>query len=247
MKLCFKDKNILVTGVGKGIGFSILKTIVSQGGYVYGVTKSKKDLVKFKNINNCQVICGDIKEIRNIKKILLQSIKDKKPISGFVNNAGVRFRKSFLEIKKTDIKKIFDNNFFSIFSSMQLFAKYSLRHNIKISIVNIGSIVGKLGFKDLSLYASSKSALIGLTKSFAVEFAKKNIRANIVLPGFIKTSYYKNFTKKKKLYKWTLGRIPNGEWGSPENVSNLVCFLVSDMSEYINGETISVDGGWTNS
>ena len=247
MKLCLKDKNILVTGVGKGIGFSILKTIVSQGGYVYGVTKSKKDLVKFKNINNCQVICGDIKEIRNIKKILFQSIKDKKPISGFVNNAGVRFRKSFLEIKKTDIKKIFDNNFFSIFSSMQLFAKYSLRYNIKISIVNIGSIVGKLGFKDLSLYASSKSALIGLTKSFAVEFAKKNIRANIVLPGFIKTSYYKNFTKKKRLYKWTLDRIPNGEWGSPENVSNLVCFLVSDMSEYINGENISVDGGWTNS
>ena len=130
---------------------------------------------------------------------------------------------------------------------MQLYAKYSLRHNIKTSIVNIGSIVGKLGFKDLSLYASTKSALIGLTKSFSVEFAKKKIRANIVLPGFIKTSYYENFKKKKKLYQWTLNRIPNGEWGKPEDVSNLVCFLISDMSCYINGQDIIVDGGWSSS
>lgn len=245
MKRYFKNKNILVTGVGKGIGLSILETIVNQGGYVYGITRSKKDLIKFKNINNCHVICGDTNDISNIKKILVQSLNDKKLISGFVNNAGIRFRKSFLEIKKSDMQKVFDNNFFSIFAAMQLYAKYSLRHNIKTSIVNIGSIVGKLGFKDLSLYASTKSALIGLTKSFSVEFAKKKIRANIILPGFIKTSYYENFKKKKKLYQWTLNRIPNGEWGKPEDVSNLICFLISDMSSYINGQDISVDGGWS--
>ena len=77
--------------------------------------------------------------------------------------------------------------------------------------------------------------------------AKKNIRANLVNPGFIKTSYFKNFKKKKNLYNWTLSRIPQKRWGDPNEVSNLICFLLSDLSTYINGTSINIDGGWTGS
>ena len=116
------------------------------------------------------------------------------------------------------------------------------------SIVNISSIVGQIGFSKLSAYASSKGALTALTKSFATEMADKNIRANSISPGFIKTSFYKKFKNNKKIiYKWTLSRIPLKRWGKPSEVSNLICFLLSEDSSYINGENINVDGGWLSS
>ena len=173
--------------------------------------------------------------------------KEKQFITGLVNNAGERQRKKFNKISEKDIKNIFEVNFFSIFNLMQIFSNYLLKKKLKGSIVNLGSIVGNLGFNELAGYASTKTALIGLTKSFATEMATKNIRANIVNPGFTKTSFYKKFKKRKKLYNWTLSRIPMRRWGNSNEVANLICFLLSDKSSYINGESINIDGGWTNS
>ncbi len=241
------NKNIIVTGVGKGLGFDLLNKIISYNGYVYGITRSKSDLKKFKNIKNCKVFLGDVKNKNIIKKILKQSNLDKKAISGLVNNAGERQRIKFDKINKKKLTSLFDTNFFSIFQYMQIYSKYLKQKKISGSIVNIGSIVGNNGFSELSGYASTKTALIGLTKSFAVEMAKNNIRANLVSPGFIKTSYFKKFRKKSKLYNWTLSRIPQKRWGRPEEVTNLICFLLSDLSTYINGTNINVDGGWTGS
>ena len=130
---------------------------------------------------------------------------------------------------------------------IQLFINYLSKLKKSGSIVNISSIVGQIGFKELSAYASSKGALISLTKSLASELANKKIRINSISPGFTKTSFYKKFKKKKKLYNWTLSRIPMNRWGSPTEVSNLVSFLVSENSSYINGENINIDGGWLSS
>jgi len=241
------NKNIIVTGVGKGLGFNLLNKIISYNGYVYGITRSKSDLKKFKNIKNCKVFLGDVKNKTIIKKILKQSNMDKKAINGLVNNAGERQRIKFDKINKKKLTSLFDTNFFSIFEYMQIYSKYLKQKKISGSIVNIGSIVGNNGFSELSGYASTKTALIGLTKSFAVEMAKNNIRANLVSPGFIKTSYFNKFRKKSKLYNWTISRIPQKRWGRPEEVTNLICFLLSDLSTYINGTNINVDGGWTGS
>ena len=241
------NKNILVTGVGKGLGFDLLHKIISYNGYVYGITRSKTDLKKFKNLKNCKVFLGDVRNINIFKKIIAQSQKDKKIINGLVNNAGERQRIKFNNLSKKKISNLFEVNFFSIFENMKLYSSYLKNKKITGSIVNIGSIVGNNGFSKLAGYASTKTALIGLTKSFAVEMAKNNIRANLVNPGFIKTSYFKNFKKKSKLYNWTLSRIPQKRWGNPEEVSNLICFLLSDLSSYITGTSINIDGGWTGS
>ena len=102
------------------------------------------------------------------------------------------------------------------------------------------------GFNELSGYASTKSALDGLTKSLAIEFAPKKIRFNSINPGFVKSSYYENFKKKnKKLYNWTLQQTPLKDWGENKDISQLVLFLISEKSKYITGQTICVDGGWT--
>ena len=239
------NKNILITGVGKGIGFNLLQKIISYNGYVYGITRSKSDLKKFKNLKNCNVFLGDVRNINIFKKIIAQSKKDKKIINGLVNNAGERQRIKFNNISKKKISNLFEVNFFSIFENMKLYSNYLKNKKIPGSIVNIGSIVGNNGFSELAGYASTKTALIGLTKSFAVEMAKNNIRANLVNPGFIKTSYFKKFKKKSNLYNWTISRIPQKRWGNPEEVSNLICFLLSDLSNYVNGTSINIDGGWT--
>jgi Dehydrogenases with different specificities (related to short-chain alcohol dehydrogenases) len=131
---------------------------------------------------------------------------------------------------------------------MQIFSNFLIKNKKEGSLINIGSIVGQLGFEDLSGYASSKGAIISLTKSFATEMSKFGIRANCISPGFIKTSFYRKFkAKKKKLYKWTLSRIPQRRWGKPEEVAELAGFILSGKSNYLNGENISIDGGWINS
>ena len=96
-------------------------------------------------------------------------------------------------------------------------------------------------------YASTKSALVGLGKSLAAEFGYLGLRINTINPGFIKTSYYSKFRKKNKLYNWTLSRTPIKRWGESHEVANLIIFLLSDKSSYINGEDINIDGGWLSS
>ena len=246
-KLSLKNKNILITGVGKGIGYELLKDFANRGAFVYGLTRSKTDLIKIGKSKNFKVFLGDVRDEKKIEKIFRVSKKDKRFINGLVNNAGIRQRIKFENIKKKEIKEIFDINFFSIFRIMQIYFKYTRKYKIGASIVNIGSIVGEQGFDSLVGYASSKGALKSLTQSFAIEKAKYKIRANLINPGFIKTSYYEKFKMKKKLYNWTLSRIPQKRWGEPEEISALISFLISDASNYITGETINIDGGWTNS
>ena len=245
--MILKNKNILVTGGGKGIGFSTILQLVKEGAYVYAIVRSRKDLIKFKSMPKVKVFIGNVSNVSLINKILKESLKTKKTITGLVNNAGMRQRIKFEKISKRNIQEVFETNFFSVFNLMQLFSKYLIKTNSKGSIVNIGSIVGQTGFSELAGYASTKSALIGLTKSFAVEMAKNKIRANIVSPGFTETSYFNKFKKKKKLYNWTISRIPMGRWGKPKEVANLISFLLSDNSEYITGENINIDGGWLSS
>ena len=244
----FSKKVVFVTGAGRGIGRSLTESLSSKGAYIYALTRSKNTMREFTKKKNIKIFYGDVSNLKLIKKIFNTSIKDKKFINAIVNNAGIRQRKKFLKLKKKDIESVFKTNFFSVFNIMQVYCIYSIKHNIKSSLVNVGSIVGENGFTELAGYSSTKGALKSLTKSVAVEHAKDNIRANIVIPGFIKTSYFKKFKKdKRKLYNWTISRTPMARWGESNEVINLIEFLISDQASYITGSSFNVDGGWLNS
>ena len=249
------NKNILISGVGKGIGKDLFYKSVEISNFTIGVVRNYNDfksinlVMKKKNKKNYKIFFGDIKNKILIKKIIFFLNKNNILINGLINNSGERLRKKFLDYKDKDIRDIFENNFFCHFYLMQELIRY-FRKNKKgfFSIVNIGSIVGVNGFSELSGYASTKSALEALTKCLATEFGNEKIKVNIIQPGFIKTSYYEKFKKnKKKLYNWTLSRIPQKKWGDPEDVTNLAMFLISDKSNYINGQSIVCDGGWISS
>ncbi|MAT86113.1 MAG: hypothetical protein CMA25_04040 [Euryarchaeota archaeon] len=243
-----KNKVVLVTGAGKGIGYSTVETLLKHGAFVYALIKSKKDSKYFKKFNNkkIKIYFGDVKNIKNINNIMAESLKRKNPINCLVNNAGIRLRKKFIDISKKDLNDVIETNFYSVFYLSQFFCKFLIKYKRPGSIINIASIVGQTGFKELSAYASSKAAVVGLTKSLAAEMADKQIRVNCISPGFTKTSFFKKFKKKKNLYNWTLSRVPLKRWGDPKEISEAIAFLASDNSSYVNGENINVDGGWVN-
>ncbi len=165
-------------------------------------------------------------------------------IDGLVNNAGIRQRKNFLDINNKDFDEVINNNLKSVFRLSQLFSTIIKKKGG--SIINISSIVGPRGFENLSGYAMSKSGINGLTKSLALELAKKKIRVNSICPGFIKSSYASNFKKnQKKLYGYTLSRTPLNRWGTCEEVANLILFILSEESSYMTGNELYIDGGWT--
>ena len=245
--MILKNKNILITGAGKGIGRACVNDFISKGGYVFALINQKKDNSKFKKHINLKIYNGNVNNQKIINKIFEESKKINKPINCLVNNAGLRLRKNFLKIRKDELRNVFETNFFSPLVIMQIFSKFLIKNKMKGSLINMTSIVGKIGFDGLTGYASSKGALTSLTKSFAAEMSKYGINANNISPGFIKTSFYEKFKKdKKKLYNWTISRIPQKRWGEPREIAELASFILSNKSNYLNGETISIDGGWTN-
>ena len=246
MNLKFKHKIVLLTGAGKGIGKQILNLLIKEKIIVYAITRNLNDFKNIKKNKNVFLFSGDITNQEVIDNVFLKSKKNKHIFNCLINNAGIRQRKKFSKISDKDLNNFLENNFFSIFKISQIFSnQFKFKKNMG-SIINISSIVGNLGFKELSGYASSKAAIDGLTKSLAAEFADKKIRVNSIAPGFIKSSYFKKFKKdKSNLYKWTLSRIPINTWGESLDVAYLTLFLLSENSKYINGQIIKIDGGWT--
>jgi len=246
MNLDLKKKVILLTGAGKGIGREILNLLIKEKVIVYAITRNKNDFLSIKKNKYFYLYEGDIKDKKLINEIFDYSKKRKHLFNCLINNAGIRQRKKFIKISNNELNEVFENNFFSVYKLIQKFSKeFKYKGNMG-SIINISSIVGNLGFKELSGYASTKAALDGLTKSLAAELAEKKIRVNSIAPGFIKSSYFKNFKKNKlNLYKWTLSRIPINTWGENLDVAYLTLFLISEYSKYINGQIIKIDGGWT--
>ena len=243
-------KTGIITGTGKGIGLSTLKLLLNNKYKIISITKSKNSVIEnlFKKKNFVKNIYHTLGENLDSDRKIIKDICKTYKIDFLVCNAGIRHRDS---IKKMNLEKrniTLNVNYQSNFVLIQELLRFFSNKKSELSIVYISSIVGNLGFKDLSSYASSKMALEGFLKCASIEYAKKNVRINMIAPGFIKTSYHKEFiASQKKLNKWILDRTPMGRWGEPDEVSGVIEFLISKKSSYITGSTIYVDGGWNSS
>jgi NAD(P)-dependent dehydrogenase (short-subunit alcohol dehydrogenase family) len=247
--MLLKNKVCIVTGAGKGFGRDVAREFYKQGAKLALITRSQEDVdslkEEFKDSPDC-VLCfyGDVTNEDDVLKFIKSAAKFFGTFDVLVNNAGMRFRKDFLETKSSELDLVLDVNLKSVFFMCQKVLPYMIKSNSG-KIINMSSIAGTLGFNGLSSYVLSKAAIVGLTKSLAIEFADQNIQVNALAPGFCKTSYFENFQSKKELYDFTLSRIPMGRWGDSKEVADICVFLASNMSNYITGEVLKVDGGWS--
>ena len=235
-----KNKKILITGASGGIGKSLVKkfndfgcTIVATG---TNEEKLKNLKEKFPNILIERFKLDDHNKIENF----IESVNEK--LGGLdilINNAGITLDNLSIRLTEENWKKVLDINLTSTF----LMCKYAIKKMLKKygRIINITSIVGHTGNLGQANYAASKAGIVAFSKTLAIEYAKKNININCVSPGFIKTDMTDKIDEEFK--KILISKIPSGDLGTGEDVSNCVAFLASDMANYINGETIHVNGG----
>ena len=237
-----KDKNIIVTGASGGIGNSIVKRLQESGANILasGTTSEKLEDLKPK-CNNVKILKFDISQVDNIEKIIEDATNE---LGGnldcIINNAGITQDNLAIRMSIEEWKKVIDINLTSTFL-MSKFAIKKMLKNKSGKIINITSIVGHTGNLGQANYTASKAGIIAMSKSLAIEYAKKNININCISPGFIKTAMTDKIDEKFK--EIIVAKIPSARLGQPEDIANAVIFLASNQSDYINGETLHVNGG----
>ena len=236
-----RNKNIIVTGATGGIGNSIIEKLDEYGANILasGTREEKLNDLKSK-FKNIKVLKFDISESSKIEDFIENASSDLGGVDCIVNNAGITKDNLAIRMSTEEWKKVIDINLTSTFL-LNKFAIKKMLKNKKGKIINITSVVGHTGNLGQANYTASKAGIIAMSKSLAVEYAKKNINVNCISPGFIKSPMTDKLDVKFK--EIILSKIPSDRLGEPEDVANAVLFLASNQSDYINGETLHVNGG----
>ena len=237
-----ENKNIIVTGASGGIGNSIIKKLNEAGANILasGTRIEKLEELK-KNYKNIKILKFDISQSDKIEEFIENAtIELGGSLDGIVNNAGITQDNLAIRMSLDEWQKVININLTSTFL-MSKFAIKKMLKNKSGKIVNITSVVGHTGNLGQANYTASKAGIVAMSKSLAIEYAKKNININCISPGFIKTAMTEKIDDKFK--EVIISKIPSARLGEPEDIANAVLFLSSEQSNYINGETLHVNGG----
>ncbi|MEL7834357.1 3-oxoacyl-[acyl-carrier-protein] reductase [Fodinibius sp. Rm-B-1B1-1] len=246
MSLSLEGKTALVTGGSRGIGRAIALTLADYGADVAityrsstDAANSVKEEIEAKGCKG-KAIQADAVKFEQAEKVISELTEDWEKLDILVNNAGITKDNLILRMSEEQWDQVIDTNLKSIFNYSKAVAKPMMR-NRGGSIINISSVVGLSGNAGQSNYAASKAGIIGFTKSYAKELASRNIRANVVAPGYITTEMTDELDED--VLEAIKEDTPLSRAGDAEEVAQTVAFLASDLSSYITGETIRVDGG----
>ena len=238
----FENKKVIVTGATGGIGSSVVEKFIEMKANVLATGRNVEKLEELKKkFKNLKILSFDTSEHGDIEKFIDNASNE---LGGsadiLINNAGVNQDNLSIRMEIEEWKKVIDINLTSTF----LLSKFAIKKMLKNKygkIVNITSVIGHTGNVGQSNYAASKAAIISMSKSLALEYAKKNITINCVSPGYITTNMTDQISEKwKEIIK---SKIPMDKFGLPKDVANTVIFLSSDDASYITGQTIHVNGG----
>ena len=237
-----KENNIIVTGATGGIGNSIIKKLYDAGANILATgTKDEKLQELKKKFQNIQTLKFDISQTDNLENFIEDATKKLGgKLDCMINNAGITQDNLAIRMSIEEWKKVIDINLTSTFLICKFAIKKMLK-NKKGKIINITSVVGHTGNLGQTNYTASKAGIVAMSKSLAIEYAKKNINVNCISPGFIKTAMTDKIDEKFK--EVIISKIPSARLGEPEDIANAVIFLASSHSDYINGETLHVNGG----
>ena len=236
-----ENKKIIVTGASGGIGNSIVQKLNECGANILASGTRVEKLEELKNkFKNVKILKFDISQNEKIEEFIENASKELGGLDCIVNNAGITQDNLAIRMNLEEWKKVVDLNLTSTFL-MSKFAVKKMLKNKKGKIINITSVVGHTGNLGQANYTASKAGVIAMSKSLAIEYAKKNINVNCISPGFIKTAMTDKIDEKFK--EAIISKIPSARLGEPQDIANAVIFLASSQSDYINGETLHVNGG----
>lgn len=237
-----KDTVTIVTGGSSGIGRAIALFLAEKGGdiVIFDVLEGKDvvDEISSKGIK-AKFYNVDVSDYKMVEAAVDDAVKIFGRIDNLVNNAGVTADKLLIRMKEDDWDRVIKVNLKSVFNCTRAVIRHMLKNGG--SIVNISSIAGVMGNAGQSNYAASKAGIIGFTKSIAREYGERNIRANAIAPGFIKTRMTDSFDERARAEM--LRAVPLKRLGEPIDVARVVYFLLSEYGSYITGEVINVNGG----
>ena len=245
MKL-LESKVAIITGGSRGIGKSICETFAQNGCNVAFTYNNSKDSAEAlaKELNNSGIKAkaykSDASSFDDATKLVEDVLKNFGSLDILVNNAGITKDNLLLRMNEEDFNNVIDVNLKSVFNMTKASQKVFLK-NRSGSIINISSVVGVKGNAGQSNYAASKSGIIGFSKSIALELGSRNIRCNVIAPGFIQTEMTSKLPEEV-IKKWETA-IPLKRGGTPHDIGNSCVFLASDLSSYITGQVLHVDGG----
>ena len=237
-----ENKNIIVTGASGGIGNAIIKKLNEAGANIVasGTRIEKLEELK-KKYEKIKIVKFDISQSEKIEEFIDNATNELGgSLDGIINNAGITQDNLAIRMSLDEWQKVININLTSTF----LLSKFAIKKMLKNKsgkIVNITSVVGHTGNLGQANYTASKAGIVAMSKSLAIEYAKKNININCISPGFIKTAMTDKIDEKCK--EVIISKIPSARLGEPQDIANAVLFLSSDQSNYINGETIHVNGG----
>lgn len=238
-----QGKVAIVTGAGRGIGRTVAELFASEGATVYVVDIRQEDLKwteSDKFSERLHSICLDITDFDLVSKVLLSIKKQNGHIDILVNNAGVISYELFNFVDYEKLRKMFEVNVIALIYLSQVVARFMMRQGGG-SIINMASMVAVNGAKGQLSYSATKGAVVSITKSAAKELASAHIRVNAVAPGMVGTDRFKAVLEEK--FRDKINDIPFGRLAEPIDIANTCLYLASDMSQYVTGQIIGVDGG----
>jgi len=237
-----KDKNIIVTGASGGIGNSIIEKFIETGANILATGTRVEKLEQLKNkYSQIKILKFDISQSDKIDEFIDNAMTELGgSLDCLVNNAGVTQDNLAIRMSLDEWKKVIDINLTSTFLLSKAAIKKMLK-NKSGKIINITSVVGHTGNLGQANYTASKAGIVAMSKSLAIEYAKKNININCISPGFIQTAMTDKLDEKFK--EAIISKIPSARLGEPADIANAVVFLCSNKASYINGETLHINGG----
>jgi len=233
-------KNIVVTGGTRGIGEAIVRKLSISNNVIFTYLNSEERAIQIEKETNSKSYKVDGRNFEQVESFVKNIIKEYSKIDVLVNNLGITDDCLFIIMNNEKWDNVIKTNLYSTF----YFSKYIAKEMIKKrdgNIINVSSVVANLGNKGQINYIASKSGIEGITKAMAIELSSKNIRVNAVAPGFIETDMTNNISQENK--DKIKEKILLKRFGKPEEIANVIEFLISDKSSYINGQVINIDGG----
>lgn len=249
-RFSLEGKSALITGGTKGLGKSMAKALAEAGADVSIMGREEKTGEETKNEiiketgKKIIFIKGDVRKSDDIENFVKMTLNEFGKIDILITSAGINIRKNAEDLTIEEAKDIFYTNFFGTWYTCKIVGRHMIDRKYG-RIITIGSMLSFVTIPGRSIYSSTKGAIVQLTKTLAVEWAKYNITVNCICPGVFDTPINEKILKDPEIKKSFLEKIPVGRIGNPEEIGPLAVFLASDACPYITGSTILIDGGWT--